>query len=142
MSCCYDKASAHGLKALIVWANLCRVNALECMAALVVTSKGQLSEKVELLFSLFDLSETNLITYDEMVILATSVLAGMVKITGKGNLPEDANMEKLVDQAFLDVSDCWRGLCALVMGSLSDLGMYVSLSVVPSSPVSLTGRAG
>lgn len=77
---------------------------MECLGALVVSSQGHLAAKVDLLFSLFDLSETGVITYDEMVILVTSVLAGTAKISGKGSLPEDEAMERLVDQAFIDVS--------------------------------------
>jgi Ca2+-binding EF-hand superfamily protein len=82
-----------------------RVSTLECLAALAVTAgKATLGEKVEVLFSLFDFSETGKVTYDEMVILASSVLSGAVKISGQGNLPEDAAMEKLIDRAYLEVS--------------------------------------
>jgi Ca2+-binding EF-hand superfamily protein len=70
----------------------------------ITSSRAVVEQKVDLLFSLFDFSESGRITYDEMVILAASVLSGAVKITGKGHLPEDTNMERLIDQAYLDVS--------------------------------------
>ena len=79
------------------------VNALECLGALVLTSKGAVGEKADMFFQLFDFSGAGSLTYDEVVILAASILSGAVKMTSRGHLPLDSDMEKLVDQAYIEV---------------------------------------
>lgn len=78
---------------------------MECLATLCVLAGGKggrLSDKVDFLFCLFDLREIGRLTYDEIFILTSSVLSGTVKLTGKGHVPEDYIVEKMIDQAFRD----------------------------------------
>ena len=79
------------------------VSAIECLATLcVLAGKGRIGDKVDFLFSLFDLRESGRVSYDEIFILASSVLSGTVKMTGKGHVPDDTIIEKMIDQAFRD----------------------------------------
>jgi len=82
---------------------------LEALCALIVGCQGDLDGKVDLTFNCFDFNNGGDISYDEMVILMSSALSGMVKLAKQGMPPDDAEMEKLTDNAFLDADSDMNG---------------------------------
>jgi hypothetical protein len=82
---------------------------LEALCALIAGCQGDLDGKIDLIFNCFDFNNGGDISYDEMVILMSSALSGMVKLAKQGAPPDDAEMEKLTDNAFLDADSDMNG---------------------------------
>jgi Ca2+-binding EF-hand superfamily protein len=75
---------------------------MELMSALAIEARDSIVAKVDFLFKLYDFDRGGNMSYDELTILLNCVLMGIIKITGKGRVPEDAEMEILTDEVFLE----------------------------------------
>jgi Ca2+-binding EF-hand superfamily protein len=78
------------------------VHMMELMSALCIEGRGSIEDKVDFLLKVYDFDRGGNMSYDELTILLNCVLVGIVKITGKGRLPEDTEMEMLTDEVFLE----------------------------------------
>ena len=76
------------------------INALSFITGVAFCAKTTPLECAELLFDAFDFDETQLISFDEMVIALISAARGVVVVTGQGQEPEDSVIESMVADAF------------------------------------------
>ena len=74
----------------------------ELMSALCIEARGSVESKVNFLFKVYDFDRGGDMGYDELTILLNCVLVGIIKMTGEGRMPEDAEMELLTDEVFLE----------------------------------------
>ena len=75
------------------------INALSFITGVAFCAKTTPLECAELLFDAFDFDETQLISFDEMVIALISAARGVVVVTGQGQEPEDSVIESMVADA-------------------------------------------
>jgi len=80
---------------------------LEAICYFCIGCSATLEDKIDFIFNVFDFNNGGDISYDEMVILMSSVLTAMVKYDSgyRGTVaksPTDEEMEKITDEAFLD----------------------------------------
>ncbi len=77
------------------------VDFCEVMCGLVLACSAPIPDKIPALFNVFDFDGTGAVTYDEAFVLVSSSLRAMVRVVGRGREPDDADVEKYVDEMYL-----------------------------------------
>uniref|UniRef100_A0A7S2MNZ1 Calmodulin n=1 Tax=Octactis speculum TaxID=3111310 RepID=A0A7S2MNZ1_9STRA len=80
------------------------VNILEALTGLAVVCAASIDDKIEFIFDMHDFSQMGSVNYDETVVMICIVVSSMVLISGLGELPEEHEMEGIVDGAFMDLN--------------------------------------
>ena len=76
------------------------VDALEVLVTLAMLSALEIREKANFCFTCYDFDESGEITIDEMILLLKSCASGLCKLSTRVQLPEEAKLEQLAQEAF------------------------------------------
>jgi Ca2+-binding EF-hand superfamily protein len=77
------------------------INIVEFISGLCVMCSAGVGEKVEFIFEINDFNGQGNLSYDELVVLLYLACSATVLISGKGVFPEEHNVERIADEAFI-----------------------------------------
>lgn len=77
------------------------INVIEFICGLGVMCSASVSDKVEFVFMINDFNSQGTLSYDELVVMLYLSCSATVLISGKGVLPEEQNVERICDEAFI-----------------------------------------